>query len=90
MTNTSLNTHVKINSLNSVGLTGSGLAGDDVYQCGDELDGQLDDGGGQAALFLGCRAQLGVVIINIVTNGIYRGRTKLPTKFLSAVPGIFT
>ena len=62
------NTHVEVDALDPVCLAGPGLAGDDVDEGGDELDGELQHGGEEAAILLGLEAQLAVLSLDAVAE----------------------
>merc|ERR1719412_1597955 len=59
---------VEVDALDPVGLAGSGLAGDDVDEGGDELDCELQHGGEEAAVLLGLEAQLAVLSLDAVAE----------------------
>merc|ERR1719412_3518195 len=59
---------VEVDALDPVCLAGPGLAGDDVDEGGDELDGELQHGGEEAAILLGLEAQLAVLSLDAVAE----------------------
>ena len=80
-----ISTHVEVDALDSVGLAGPGLAGDDVDEGGDELDGELQHGGEEAAILLGLEAQLGVLSLDAVAEVTARRGPELAGKLLRGV-----
>ena len=78
-------THVEVDALDSVGLAGPGLAGDDVDEGGDELDGELQHGGEEAAILLGLEAQLAVLSLDAVAEVTARRGPELAGKLLRGV-----
>ena len=76
--------HVEINSVDPVGLTGASLSGDDSNEERDDLGGELHRRGQETGLLLGSGSQLSV--LNGVVD-LLRCRTKLPGKLISIVPG---
>jgi len=71
---------VEINSIDSVGLTGPGLPGDEVDKGGGELEGELDHGGDEAAILLGLGAQLGCRLTVDAVADVIGGASELATE----------
>ena len=80
-----VNTHVEVDALDSVGLAGPGLAGDDVDEGGDELDCELQHGGEEAAILLGLEAQLAVLSLDAVAEVTAGRGPELAGKLLRGV-----
>ena len=76
--------HVEINPVDPIGLTGASLSGDDSNEERDDLGGELHRRGQETGLLLGSGSQLSV--LNGVVD-LLRCRTKLPGKLISIVPG---
>ena len=78
-------TYVEINSLNSVGLAGSSLAGDDANKQRNKLESEVNDGGHKTSVLFGGSTQLqAIILLNAIANIIGNG-TKLSGKFISGI-----
>ena len=77
--------YIEINSIDSVGLTGPGLPGDEVDEGGGELEGELDHGGDEAAILLGLGAQLGCRLTVDAVADVIGGASELATELGSGV-----
>ena len=77
--------HVEINSIDSVGLTGPGLPGDEVDEGGGELESELNHSGDKASLLLGLGAQFGRQLAVDAIADVIWGASELATELFSRV-----
>ena len=78
-------THIEINSIDSVGLTGPRLPGDEVNEGGGELEGELHHGGDETALLLGLGTELGRHLTVDAVADVIGGGAELATELVSRV-----